>query len=194
MLHLPRRFYFTDESTLPLPSSTEEEARLLTKLHQLPEDTGIILRHYSLSQHQRARLGNILKKTGRVLLVAGDPQLARRLAADGLHLPQWQLQSLASAHARLTQLPSQWIISAAIHGLGAGAAANRMKVDLAFASPVRPTQSHPNAAHLGTIKLAHLVSQAQHPVYALGGMNEKSFKQCRHTGIAGYGGIRFSAA
>ena len=191
MPHLPRRFYFTDERTLHPPMGAADESRVEAQLNALPEDTGIILRHYSLPQQQRKHLGTLIKNTGRLLIVAGDPQLARCLNADGLHLPQWQSQSLARANARLSHLPDHWIISAAVHGLGAGHAANRIKADLIFASPVLATQSHPDAPNLGVLKLAQLVGQAHQPVYALGGMNEQAFKRLRHTGIVGYGGIQF---
>lgn len=166
----------------------------MAQLSRLPEDTGIVLRHYSLSRHQRKRLGELIKKSGRVLLVAGDPQLARCLRADGLHLPQWQLQSFAEAGARLHHLPKCWILSAAVHGTSAGQAANRLKANLIFASPIYTTQSHPGASALGTIKLARLVTDAQQDVFALGGMNDQRFRQLRHTGISGYGGIQFGAA
>ena len=191
MPHLPRRFYFTDERTLPLPKGAADESRVEAQLNALPEDTGVILRHYSWPQHQRKRLGTLIKNTGRLLIVAGDLQLARCLNADGIHLPQWQSQSLARASARLSHLPNHWIISAAVHSLGAGHAANRIKAKLIFASPVFATRSHPSAAELGALKLAQVVSQAHQPVYALGGMNEQTFKQLRHTGIVGYGGIQF---
>ncbi|MBV1933194.1 MAG: thiamine phosphate synthase [Parvibaculaceae bacterium] len=191
MLHLPRRFYFTDERTLTLSKGAADERRVETLLNALPEDTGIILRHYSLPQQQRKRLGTIIKNTGRLLIVAGDPQLARCLNADGIHLPQWQSQSLARANARLSHQPNHWIISAAVHDLGAGHAANQIMANLIFTSPVLATQSHPGAPNLGVLKLAQLVSRAHQPVYALGGMNEQAFKRLRHTGIAGYGGIQF---
>lgn len=191
MPHLPRRFYFTDERTLTLSKGAADDRRVEAQLNALPEDTGIILRHYSLPQQQRKHLGTLIKNTGRPLIVAGDPQLARCLNADGIHLPQWQSQSLARANTRLSQLPNHWIISAAVHGLSAGHAANQIKANLIFASPVLPTQSHPDTPSLGVLKLAQLVSQAHQPVYALGGMNEQTFKRLRHTGIAGYGGIQF---
>lgn len=194
MPHLPRRFYFTDERTLPLTREPANEARIITQLNNLPKDTGIILRHYSLPQQQRKYLGEIIKKTGRMLIVASDLPLARCLNADGIHLPQWQAQSLANANARLSHLPAHWIMSTAVHGSGAGHAANRLNADLIFVSPVYPTRSHPDTPNLGVLKLAQVVSQAHQPVYALGGMNEQSFKRLRHTGIAGYGGIQFGTA
>lgn len=194
MPHLPFRFYFTDERNLALTNGPEEEARIITHFNNLPKDTGIVLRHYNSSLHQRKCLGKIIKKSGRLLLVAGDPQLARCLGADGLHLPQWQLQSLAKANAQLSHFPRRWIISAAVHGIDAGQAANRLKANLIFASPAYPTQSHPNAPNLGVLKLAPLVRQAHQPVYALGGMNDQRFRRLKHTGITGYGGIQFRNA
>lgn len=194
MPHLPRRFYFTDERTLSPPTGAADERRVEVQLNALPEDTGIILRHYSLPREQRKHLGTLIKNTGRLLIVAGDAPLARCLKADGFHLPQWQSQSLARANACLSNLPNHWILSAAVHSLGAGHAANQIRANLIFASPVFATQSHPGAPNLGVLKLAQLVSQAHQPVYALGGMNEQTFKQLRHTGIVGYGGIQFGAA
>ncbi|MBV1885667.1 MAG: thiamine phosphate synthase [Parvibaculaceae bacterium] len=193
MPHLPHRFYFTDERSLPLTTGAEGEARIVAQLARLPEDTGIVLRHYSLSYHQRKRLGEVIKESGRALLVAGNPQLARCLKADGLHLPQWQLHSLAGAGARLNHLPKHWILSAAVHGPSASQAANRLKANLIFASPIYTTQSHPGASALGTVRLAQLVTNAHQEVFALGGMNDQRFRQLRHTGISGYGGIQFGA-
>jgi 8-oxo-dGTP diphosphatase len=43
-------------------------------------------------------------------------------------------------------------------------------LDFALLSPVLPTQSHPNAPHLGWEKFTQLRAEATLPVFALGGL------------------------
>ena len=88
---------------------------VLTDCHLVQDLRGaVIVRDYDHPQREKyAR--DILKQAKGPVLIAGDITLARRVKAEGLHVPQWQL-------SRLPQrifCPPGWLITAACHSLKA---------------------------------------------------------------------------
>ncbi|MBM3554056.1 MAG: thiamine phosphate synthase [Alphaproteobacteria bacterium] len=155
----PCRWLVTDETRLadPLPA-----------ISALPPGSGVIFRHYGLSQKEREQLARTVIRLGRrqrlVVLVAGDPALALRCGADGLHVPE--------ALSRPRRRPKRnWLVTAAAHGRGALSKARRCRVDAALLSPVFPTASHPEARTIGPTRFGLWTRALRYPVLALGGMN-----------------------
>jgi len=160
------------------------------QIANLAPGDALIFRHYEWARAERLALGKQLRHTCRhrrvAFLVAGDPHLAHRLRADGIHLPGWLLRKGFDWHDR--PVPS-WHVTAAAHNFSDLVAAVRSGVDACLLSPVFETTSHPGAQTLGPVRFAQLAGQALLPVYALGGVNHRTARRLRDTGSAGLAGI-----
>ncbi|MEL6378758.1 MAG: thiamine phosphate synthase [Pseudomonadota bacterium] len=148
---------------------------------QLPRDSAVIFRDYSDPERtiMGKRLRALCARHAVGFLVAGDPGLARRLGADGLHVPGWLLRH-----------PGRWsgvarTVTAACHSLADINRAARCGAQAALLSPVFPTQSHPGALALGRQRFLALASRAPLPVFALGGVTADNAARLRATGVAG---------
>ena len=133
---------------------------------RLPAGSIIILRDYDHADRTglAENLRSVTRKHNQFLLVAGDPHLVRRVGADGLHLPEYQLE-------RPPNLTAFGLVSAACHSHRALLKAERLGVDFALVSPVFATGSHLGAAALGVHRLARLAAISKVPLVALGGIN-----------------------
>ncbi len=151
----------------------------------------MILRHYELDKRERLALAISLRKATRKmnvrLLIAGDAGLAQEVAADGLHLPSWMARrGDVWGHQR----KPGWLITAAAHNEIELRTAAKIGVDAALLSPVFPTASHAGAPCLGAVRFARLSTGAGIPVYALGGLSDKSLKRLRGTpNMFGWAGV-----
>lgn len=115
----------------------------------------------------------------RVLLNA-DPQLARALNADGVHLSSERLRGL-----RQRPLPAEPWVAASCHDDEEIALAERIGADFIVLAPVRETASHPGVAALGWQRFSELTVAAHLPVYALGGMRPADMASAWHCGGQG---------
>ena len=157
---------------------------------RLPRGAVVILRDYD--HPQREAYARIWRKETRkrrvLLLVAGDPALARRVRADGMHVPEYQQARLRNVKAR----HKRWFFSIAAHHLPAVLRARH--ADAVLISPVFHTDSHPNARALGVIRFRRLAGRASIPVWALGGISARTLPRLQGAGIAGIAGIRIFGA
>lgn len=173
---LPPLVLFTDEARLPDPAAA---------MARLPRGSGVIFRHYAARDREALahRLAKLSRQRGLLFLVAGDAALARRVGADGLHLPEHRLRH------RLPPHNPAWLVTAAAHSLPAALRAERLGIDAVFVSPVFPTDSHPGAPALGPRRLAEWIGALTIPVYALGGVTAGTARALTGTGIAGVAAI-----
>jgi thiamine-phosphate pyrophosphorylase len=150
---------------------------LLPSIAALPKASGVIFRHYSLTDSQRRALFDQVRKIARarrlLLILAGSPRLARAWKADGTHGRGrgWGVQS------------------APVHTPQEMRTAERNGADILFISPVFPTQSHIGKAGLGRVRLGLLMAGTKKPVIALGGMNPKRAQSLLALNIHGWAGI-----
>lgn len=177
---LPRRLLVTDATRLadPLPA-----------IARLKPGDGVLFRHYELVPARRLALGRkiaaLCRQQGLVLLVAGDARLARRLGADGLHLPQGMV-------AGMVRRPRQQHLTAAAHDAAAVARAARAGAAAVLVSPAFATASHPGAVGLGAVRFAALATlAARHGlgVYALGGMSQARLRRLQGLPLSGFAAI-----
>ncbi len=117
------------------------------------------------------------------VLLNGDVVLAQQAGADGVHLTETQLQ-----HS--TARPDVAYCAASCHTAAALQHAGALGLDFALLSPVCPTQSHPNAPHLGWEKFAQLRAQATLPVFALGGLTPADLPIAQQHGAHGIALLR----
>jgi thiamine-phosphate pyrophosphorylase len=163
---LPRIWLVTDE---------RQGDRLLPAVARSPGDAGILFRHYSLRTGERRALFREVcgARAGRMVLLAGPPELAREWGADGWH--GWG--------------KGEGPRSASVHDLDEIRRAEAEGADLLFLGPVYPTRSHPGATALGPAGFARLAAQASRPVIALGGVNELNAPELLRLGAYGWGAI-----
>lgn len=168
---LPRAWLITDE---------RQGDRLWSALKTLPNEAGVIFRHYSLqAEARRAMFERVMAAGGgdRLYLLGGTPALARAWGAGG---------SYGGVTARKT---SELIRAAAVHSRRELAAAERGGADLVFLSSLNPTRSHPGAPALGRLRFAVIARRARVPVIALGGIESSALYDWRRLNAYGWAGI-----
>lgn len=151
----------------------------------LPGGAVILIRDYDHPEREAyaRRTAYNAHARGMKVLVAGDMALARRIGADGLHVPEWQLARLPK---RIFAKPG-FLITAATHSKTALLRAERHGlVDAALLSPVFATKSHPNAKPLGATRFSGLARAAKLPVLALGGVKMADFRRLQCAGASGF--------
>ena len=142
----------------------------------------LIVRSLELAPGQRVQLTRRLRQlrrgTGLRLLLSGTALEARQAGACGLH-------SSAAALAGLTERPPTrlWVVS--VHNAQDLERASALGADVAIASPVRPTASHPGDQALGWDGLQALASASPLPVYAQGGLGLDDLDAARAAGALG---------
>ena len=99
---LPAVLFFTDPVRTPDPEAVAA---------RLPRGTGIVYRHFGASdaEARARRLTTIARDRGLVLLIGADAALARRVGADGVHLPE----RLAHLATPLKRAHPRWLVTSA---------------------------------------------------------------------------------
>ena len=97
-----------------------------------------------------------------VLMVAGDPDLARRIKADGVHWPERMLGRRPNHRGLAT---------ASAHSRSALVRAQRAGMEAAILSTVFDSASPSAGRPIGALRFRQLVRASPLPVYALGGIN-----------------------
>lgn len=140
--------------------------------------TAVVFREKDLPIDERTRLGAEVRAAAGAtpVHVAGDPALAERLGAAGVHLAAdqpWPATDL--------------VVGRSCHDAGELAAAAAHRVDLVTLSPVWATASKPGyGPPLGTDGLAALVAGTGLAVYALGGITDpERARACIAAGAVG---------
>ena len=174
-LGLPPLFFFTDEHRTPEP---------LHIIGGLPKGCGVVFRHYGIAARAglARRVSAACRAQDRILLIAGDAELAQTANADGLHLPSHMLRTLMD-------LPPARVVTASVHNTDEIRRAETLGVDAVFLSPVFATASHPIATGLGIELFTELVAATRLPVYALGGITAETAPALMGSGANGLAAI-----
>jgi thiamine-phosphate pyrophosphorylase len=172
---LPPLLYLTDPDRSPDPLATAAK---------LPPGSGVIYRHFGAPERQQmARaLADLSTRRDLVLLIGGDPELARAIGADGVHWPEAR-----GAEAR------HWagafgLQTVSAHSHAALARAAWAGVDAALVSTVFASASPSAGPALGATRFRQMARRAGLPVYALGGITAHTARRISH--VAGLAGIR----
>lgn len=175
---LPPLVLMTDPARLPDPAAAAG---------RLPEGSGVIYRAFGApdAEQTAGALAELARRRGLVLLVGADWRLARRVGAQGVHLPE------RLAH-RARAIRSVWpgaLITAAAHSRSALERAARFGADAALLSPVFASASPSAGVPFGPARFGSLVCSATSPVYALGGVNEKTAPELLRSGAVGIAAV-----
>jgi len=137
------------------------------------------------AEAQGRRLRKIARERGLKLLVGADDALAGALEADGVHLPE----RLAHRATRLKAAHPAWIVTAAAHSARAARQGLASGADAVVVSAIFPSTSPSAAAPIGPLRLSQLVRRVGGPVYALGGINNKTARRLRDAGLVGLAAV-----
>jgi thiamine-phosphate pyrophosphorylase len=175
---LPDLWFVTDPARTPDPVAVAET---------LPRGAGVIFRAFGARDAEAVgrALAATARRRGLVLLAGADPDLARRIGAHGVHLPQ----RLARLAPRIRQRHPHWLITGAAHDARAVLAAERLGWDAILLSPVFPSRSPSAVRPLCLMRFARLAALARPPVYALGGVNGTTARRLSTTRAAGLAAV-----
>lgn len=112
------------------------------------------------------------------VFINGDLAVAQRLGTAGVHLSSDQLMAM-------TARPEGLLCGASCHNQTELMHAANLGMDYVMLSPVQPTKSHPDAAHLGWGCFTQMIIDYPLPVYALGGMRPEDLSIARSHGAHG---------
>lgn len=173
----PPLLAFTDPERVPCP--WEVAARL-------PAGSGLVYRAFGAEDALAVgeRLRTITRERGVVLLIGRDADLADRVGADGVHLPE---RALSAAYALGGKRPD-WLLTGAVHSVEAVERARDL--DAVVMSPIFPPGG-PSAHRpaLGPSALTQATRRASLPVYALGGIDADRAESLIDSGACGIAGI-----
>jgi len=174
---VPPMLLFTDPVRTPRPWEVAE---------RMPPGSGVIYRAFGAAGALTVarRLREVTTQRSMTLLIGRDADLADRVRADGVHLPQ---AALSAAYALSGRRP-HWILTGAVHAVED--ILDLRSLDAVFLSPVfQAGGQSANRPALGLERLARAVDIAPCPVLALGGIDAANVEALGPTGVAGFGAI-----
>jgi thiamine-phosphate pyrophosphorylase len=147
---------------------------------RLPPGSWVVLRCFAPQAGRPelfSRLRRICRERRLRFIVSTYLELAVKLGADGLHLPERVASSGQLCKERLWLRLAGRSLSIAAHSPRALALANRLSPDQILLSPVFVTQSHRERQQLGSLTFARWQSLFPHLcVLPLGGVNRQSLR------------------
>jgi thiamine-phosphate pyrophosphorylase len=169
---IPALFFFTDPKRTPDPVAAAK---------RLPRGTAVVYRHFGAPDraHIARQLAAICRDRTLALLIAADPDLARRVGADGVHWPE----------ARIAPRAGPGLVTAAAHSAEAIARAAAYGANACVLSPIFPTRSKPRREPLGLFRASQLARRSAIPVIALGGVTAHNAQLLAGRGFAGVAAI-----
>ncbi|HEY1072950.1 thiamine phosphate synthase [Brevundimonas sp.] len=174
---LPPLLFFTDPTRTPRPWETAA---------RLPAGAGVVFRPFGATDALETgrRLRAATQAAGVRLLVGLDADLAERIGADGVHLPE---RALSAAYALSGRRPD-WLLTGAVHSLEAAKAARDL--DALVLSPVFPAGgASADKKALGIEGFTATAALAACPVYALGGISAGNVADLIGSGACGVAGV-----
>lgn len=175
--NLPPLLFFTDPERTPRPWETAA---------RLPVGSGVVFRHFGHADASDTalRLREATARRDGLLLIGLDAELAERVGADGVHLPE---RALEQAETLLAAHPN-WRIAGAVHG--PRALEQAADLDAVVVSPMFQAGGASSAkAALGLDGFKQLIAASTRPVYALGGIDSRNARSLVGSGACGLAGI-----
>lgn len=182
---LPPLMVFTDPQRTPEPWAAAG---------WLPAGSALVYRAFGEPEAKvvAARLRAITAERGVRLLIGMDPDLAERVGADGVHLPE----RLLTAAPRLRERNPGWLITGAAHSKAAIERAEQAGgLDALVLSPVFPAGgASAERLALGLKGFDALAGITPLPTYALGGITAGTAQGLLSTRACGLCGVGLASA
>ncbi|MFZ4069936.1 MAG: thiamine phosphate synthase [Caulobacterales bacterium] len=159
----------------------------LAMIARLPRGFGVVLRHGGEAslRAQAAAIARACRRRGVRLLIGADIELARRVRADGVHLPERLSRTAAN-------LPQRWIVTAAWHPAAQRRKTQRPKahgVDALVVSPIFASRSASATRPIGARRAHAAATRAGLPCYALGGLTATTARRLTARAWAGVAAV-----
>ncbi|MEQ7153654.1 thiamine phosphate synthase [Brevundimonas aurifodinae] len=173
---VPPLLFFTDPERTPRPWETAA---------RMPPGSGVVFRGFGRDEalNEARRLRAVTRERGMTLLIGRDADLADRIEADGLHLPE---AALSAAYALSGRRPD-WILTGAAHSVGAALAARDL--DAVILSPIFPAGGASASRPALGVEAILAAGAGPTPVLALGGIAAERIAELAGTGCAGVAAI-----
>ena len=173
--------------TLLVFSDPERTPDLEALARRLPVGAALVFRAFGAADAEATgrRLLKLVRARRGLLLIGADAGLAARIGADGVHLPE----RAAFRARRLKASRPDWLVTAAAHSPRAMRRARAAGVDAAVVSAVFPSASPSAGRPIGVLRLAQIARGAGLPVYALGGVNDRTAGRLQDVGLAGLAAV-----
>lgn len=161
----------------------------LEKLKNL-KGRGIDLLQVRLSSKNQIEIEEVLKKIqsaklSNKIIINSCSDLVEKYNLAGLHVKSKDLLKLDKL-----ELDEKRIVGASCHNKVEIEKANKLGLDYIFISPIKKTKSYLQDELLGWEKLSELISLAEMPVYALGGICFNDLDQAKMYGARGIAMMR----
>lgn len=175
----PSLWLFTDPDRLPDPMAAAA---------RLPPGAGVVFRHFGAADRfdTARRLARLCARRRLVLLIAADPALARAVGAAGVHWPEKMVRGKYFRAAGLQ--------TAAAHSLKALRRARAVGAGAVFLSPVFPSRSPSATRVLGLRRASRMAANGGAPVFALGGVTERTALRLRGLKFSGVAAVEAFAS
>ena len=171
-----------------LMSDPDRTPDIIGAVRDLPRGAAIIYRHFGAPNRTATahQLRQISFKQGLQFLIGDDPDLAILCGADGVHFRRGG--ALASPLLWRQRCPD-WIITMA--GLkGEQSYSGDLSVlDGLFISSVFSSNSPSAGPAIGLSQLKSICDALPAPIFALGGVNQKTAPRLVGTGVSGFAGV-----
>ena len=142
------------------------------------------LRDRTSTGQARAELAMAVRDATRdraVFVVNGDPELAARTGADGVHLPE-----LSMPVSKARQFAGAGVlIGRSVHSMGAAQSAFAEGADYVVAGTVYPSPTHPGGQASGTAIIRDIVEVVDLPVIGIGGIDASNAARVMDAGARG---------
>jgi thiamine-phosphate pyrophosphorylase len=174
----PPLLFFTDPARTPEPLRTAKA---------LPPGAGVVYRAFGVADASDVarRLREVTADQGVRLLIGLDADLAERVGADGLHLPE---RALGSATMLRDRHPD-WLLTGAVHSAAAVRTAPPSLDALVLSPLFRAGGASSGKAALGVEAFAAIARASALPVYALGGIGPAMLGGLAETGACGVAAV-----
>ena len=171
--------FFTDPERTPRPWETAA---------RMPPGSGVVYRGFGRPEAlaEALRLRAVTRDRGMTLLIGRDADLADRVEADGLHLPE---TALSAAYA-LSGVRPDWILTGAVHSVETALRARDL--DAVILSPIFPAGGASASKPALGVEAIRMAATGPSPLLALGGVtldNAEALRGTRCCGFAAIGGI-----
>jgi len=166
---------------------SDQRVDVLTRAKNLPKGSTLIYRHFGDDNcKQIARdLRDFTRNKNIQFLIGQDEDLAVLVGADGLHLPERDLE----LGPDLRERHPDWLLSGAVHSASAVQKAEEAGLDAALLSCVFASNSPSAGPPLGIAEFSKISGRAKLPVFALGGINDETVTALIGSGAAGIAGV-----
>lgn len=181
-LRLPRTMGITQAAEIGVEVQLDALERALAGGLRLVQVREATLPDAAREAFARAALARV-RAHGGLLVVNEDEVLARRIGADGVHLPARRLMAVQAR-------PDFPGVGASCHDRAELERAAALELDYALLGPVQPTLTHPGQAGMGWEGFASTAAGLPLPVFALGGLAADDMERARDAGAHGIAAIR----